>query len=106
MEQDCEGWRVFKPGGITRQLGNRGNTKAWSELSDPLGSETALARASKDAKPVRRLLALAAIYEGSTRSEAARIGGVTLQIVRDRVVRFNARGPTGLIDGKAPGGRC
>ena len=42
-----------------------------------------LARASKDAKQVRRLLALAAIYEGSTRSEAARIGGVTLQIVRD-----------------------
>ena len=64
-----------------------------------------LARASKDAKQVRRLLALAAIYEGSTRSEAARIGGVTLQIVRDWVVRFNARGPTGLIDGKAPGGR-
>jgi hypothetical protein len=25
--------------------------------------------------------------------------------VRDWVVRFNARGPTGLIDGKAPGGR-
>ena len=64
-----------------------------------------LARASKDAKQVRRLLALAAICEGSTRSEAARIGGVTLQIVRDWVVRFNARGPTGLIDGKAPGGR-
>ena len=50
-----------------------------------------LARASKDAKQVRRLLALAAIYEGSTRSEAARIGGVTLQIARDWVVRFNAR---------------
>ena len=65
-----------------------------------------LARASKDAKQVRRLLALAAICEGSTRSEAARIGGVTLQMVRDWVVRFNARGPTGLIDGKAPGGRA
>ncbi len=63
-----------------------------------------LARASKDAKQVRRLLALASIYEGSSRSEAARIGGVTLQIVRDWVVRFNAQGPTGLIDGKAPGG--
>ena len=50
-----------------------------------------LARASKDAKQVRRLLALAAICEGSTRSGAARIGGVTLQIVRDWVVRFNAR---------------
>lgn len=64
-----------------------------------------LARSSKDAKQVRRLLALASIYEGSSRSEAARIGGVTLQIVRDWVVRFNAQGPAGLIDGKAPGGR-
>lgn len=64
-----------------------------------------LARASKDAKQVRRLLALAAIYDGSTRSEAARIGGVGLQIVRDWVVRFNAKGPNGLVDGKAPGGR-
>lgn len=64
-----------------------------------------LARSSKDAKQVRRLLALASIYEGSSRSEAARIGGVTLQIVRDWVVRFNAQGPAGLIDGKAPGGQ-
>lgn len=65
----------------------------------------ALARASRDAKQVRRLLALAAIYEGATRSEAARIGSVTLQIVRDWVLRFNAEGPQGLVDRKAPGGR-
>lgn len=62
-----------------------------------------VARASKDGRQVRRLLALAAIYDGDTRSEAARIGGVGLQIVRDWVVRFNERGPDGLIDGKAPG---
>lgn len=65
-----------------------------------------LARSSDDAKQVRRLLALAVIYEGTTRTEAARIGGVTLQIVRDWVVRFNAQGPSGLIDGKAPGGQA
>jgi len=41
-----------------------------------------LARRSRDAAQARRLLALAAIYDGGTRSEAARIGGVTLQIVR------------------------
>jgi transposase len=64
-----------------------------------------LARRSKDAAQARRLLALAAIYDGGTRSEAARIGGVTLQIVRDWVVRFNAEGPEGLIDRKAPGPR-
>jgi len=63
----------------------------------------AAARISKDGAQTRRLLALAAIYEGGRRSEAARIGGVTLQIVRDWVVRFNAEGPEGLIDKKAPG---
>ena len=39
----------------------------------------------------RRFLALAAIYAGATRTEAAKIGGVTLQTVRDWVMRFNAR---------------
>ena len=63
----------------------------------------AMARKSKDGPQARRLLALAAIYEGATRTEAARIGGVTLQIVRDWVVKFNAHGPEGLIDRKPPG---
>ena len=62
-----------------------------------------LARRSRDANQTRRLLALAAIYEGNKRLEAARIGGVTLQIVRDWVLRFNAEGPSGLIDRKSPG---
>jgi hypothetical protein len=48
-----------------------------------------LARASEDAAQVRRLLALAMIYEGSSRTEAAEVGGVTLQVVRDWVLRFN-----------------
>jgi hypothetical protein len=42
-----------------------------------------IARASKDGRQVRQLLALAAIYDGGSRSEAARLGGVGLQIVRD-----------------------
>ncbi len=61
------------------------------------------ARRSKDGPQARRLLALAAIYDGASRTEAARIGGVTLQIVRDWIVKFNAHGPGGLIDRKAPG---
>jgi transposase len=64
-----------------------------------------LARLSKSANQARRLLAPAQIYDGSSRSEAAKIGGVTLQIVRNWVLRFNARGPDGLLDGKAPGKR-
>lgn len=63
----------------------------------------AFARTSKDAGQVRRLLALAAILDGSSRSEAARIAGVTLQIVRDWVLRFNEAGISGLATRKAPG---
>ena len=62
-----------------------------------------LARSGRDAKQVRRLLALAMICDGESRTAAARIGVVGLQIVRDWVVRFNAEGPEGLIDRKAPG---
>lgn len=62
-----------------------------------------LARTTKSANQSRPLLAFAEIYDGRSRSDAARIGGVTLQIVRDWAVRFNARGPEGLLDGKAPG---
>jgi transposase len=62
-----------------------------------------LARRGKGAAQARRLLALAAIYDDGTRSEAARLGTVTLQIVRDWVLRFNAEGPEGLHDRKAPG---
>ena len=40
----------------------------------------AVARKSKDGAQARRLLALAAIYDGAKRLEAAGIGGVTRQI--------------------------
>ena len=63
----------------------------------------ALARQTKDGPQARRLLALAVIYDGATRTEAARIGGVTVQIVRDWVVKFNAHGPDGLVNRKPPG---
>jgi putative transposase len=62
-----------------------------------------LARKSKDGPQAQRLLALAAMYDGATRTEAADIGGVRLETIRDWVVRFNARGPDGLLNGKATG---
>lgn len=43
----------------------------------------AFAKNSKDEPQARRLLALAAIYDGASRTQAAKIGSVTLQIVRD-----------------------
>ena len=65
----------------------------------------AAARVSKDAGQTRRLLALAAIYDGATRTEAAAVGNVTLQIIRDWVLKLNAHGPEGLADYKGPGPR-
>ncbi len=62
-----------------------------------------LARRSKDANQSRRLLALAAVLDGHGRAEAARIGGMDRQSLRDWVHRFNGSGPEGLIDRKAPG---
>jgi transposase len=62
-----------------------------------------LARRTQDAKQARRLLSLATIYDGGSRSDTARIGDVGLQIIRDWVLRFNAAGPDGLVDRKAPG---
>src|ERR1700733_4408574 len=50
----------------------------------------AFARKTKDGPQARQLLTLAAIYDGATRTEAAKIGGVTLQIIRDWGMRFNA----------------
>ncbi len=61
------------------------------------------ARRSQDSNQSRRLLALAAIYDGGSRGDAACIGSVGLQTVRDWVLRFNAAGPDGVVDGKAPG---
>ena len=42
-----------------------------------------LSRKSKHAAQARCLLALALIYGGGSRSDAARLGNVTLEIVRD-----------------------
>lgn len=61
------------------------------------------ARRCDDADQVRRLLAVALILDGGSRSEAAKVAGVTLQIVRDWVLRFNDDGHEGLVTRKAPG---
>ncbi len=74
-------------------------------LRDDFDARTlrALASKSRDAKQSRRLLSIAAIYDGMTCKEAAKIGGMDRQILRDWVVRFNEQGPDGLFDRKSPG---
>ena len=64
-----------------------------------------LAKCSRDAHQSRRLLSLAAVLDGMSRSEAARIGGMDRQTLRDWVHRFNAQGPDGLKDIHAGGPR-
>lgn len=62
-----------------------------------------LAAKAKDGAQARRLLSLAAVRDGMNRTEAARIGGMDRQTLRDWVHRFNQHGPDGLIDVKPPG---
>ena len=62
-----------------------------------------LAAATKNANQSRRLLSLAAVLDGMSRTEAARIGGMDRQTLRDWVHRFNERGPDGLKDSWSKG---
>ncbi|WP_034493244.1 helix-turn-helix domain-containing protein, partial [Afifella pfennigii] len=62
-----------------------------------------LARLSKDARQSSRLLSLAAVLDGMNRSDAARIGGMDRQTLRDWVHRFNEAGPEGLLDNWSSG---
>jgi transposase len=62
-----------------------------------------LARASKDVRQSARLLSIAAVLDGMSRADAARIGGMDRQTLRDWVHRFNEAGPDGLFDQWSPG---
>ncbi len=65
-----------------------------------------LAARAKDAAQARRLLSIAAVLDGMSRSDAARIGGMDRQTLRDWVHRFNDEGADGLVDRQAPGARA
>ena len=62
-----------------------------------------LAAATKNANQSRRLLSLAAVLDGMSRAEAARIGGMDRQTLRDWVHRFNEHGPDRLKDTRSKG---
>jgi transposase len=67
------------------------------------GEVRRLAQRAKDAAQARRLLAVAAGLDGASREEAAKIGGMDRQTLRDWVIRFNEQGPGGLINIPSPG---
>lgn len=67
------------------------------------GDLRGLACKAQDGAQARRLMALAAVADGKSRAEAAAIGLMDRQTLRDWVVRFNAEGAQGLIDRTSPG---
>ena len=69
----------------------------------PAGDVRGFARRAKDAAQTRRLLAIAAVLDGASREDAAKIGGMDRQTLRDWVIRFNEQGPDGLINIPSPG---
>ena len=64
-----------------------------------------VAQRVKNAAQARRLLAIAAVLDGSSRDQAAKIGGMDRQTLRDWVIRFNAQGPDGLVNKRHAGGK-
>jgi len=61
------------------------------------------ARLEKRAKVRGRMLGIAAILEGRKRIDASRIAGVTINVMRIWVRRFNQHGLDGLISKKTTG---
>jgi transposase len=74
-------------------------------LKDGLSADEFRRQASqtKNADQARRLLALAAIRDGISREQAAKLGGMDRQTLRDWVHAYNAHGIDGLINGTSPG---
>jgi transposase len=77
------------------------------ELRQDFGADDLrqFARFAKTGAQAGRLLALAGVLDGMSRAEAARIGGMDRQTLRDWAHRFNQYGPDGLVDIKPPGRR-
>ena len=63
----------------------------------------ALSSRCSDGAQVRRMLALAMVLEGRSRTEAAELNGMDRQTLRDWVRRYNAEGLEGLKSHSAPG---
>jgi transposase len=67
------------------------------------GEVRRFAKRAKDVAQARRLLAIATVLDGASREEAATVGGMDRQTLRDWVIRFNDQGPDGLINIPSPG---
>ena len=70
---------------------------------DAAGLRRAAGR-SRDGAASRRMLALALVLEGSSRTDAARSAGMDRQTLRDWVHRYNEQGLAGLTDRRGKAG--
>lgn len=78
--------------------------KAIAVRTDYTSSEVRrFATRARDVAQARRLLAIAAVLDGASREDAAKIGGMDRQTLRDWVIRFNEKGRDGLINIPSPG---
>jgi transposase len=66
------------------------------------GEVRRFAKQAKDGAQARRLLAIAAVLDGASRAEAAKIGGMDRQTLRDWVIRCNDQGRGGVINTPSP----
>ncbi len=62
-----------------------------------------VAKRCPDSRQTRRLLALAAVYDGMNRAEAAKVGGMDRQTLRDWVHLFNAGNVPLLVETRLSG---
>ena len=65
------------------------------------GDVRRVAQRVKNAAQARRLLAIAAVLDGSSREQAAKIGGMDRQTLRDWVHHYNESGMAGCPTGHA-----
>lgn len=64
------------------------------------------AKRCRDGSAARRMLALALVLDGASRTDAARACGMDRQTLRDWVHRYNAEGVDGLTDRHGGGTPC
>lgn len=80
-----------------------GQPIAISNLDHSSAALRLLASRENDGQVVRRLLALALILDGHSRTQAAEMSGMDRQTLRDWVHRYNAEGLPGLVSRVGPG---
>src|SRR5258707_4059043 len=101
---DSRGFANQRENDSTWQTGAFAMGQAIAVRTDYTATEVRLlAKQAKDAAQARRLLAIAAVLDGSSRTEATTNAGMDRQTLRDWVIRFNEQRPDGLVNIPSPG---